>query len=143
MSGPELGLAIFGTVDVCLRYVQTYIICSPSLILFLVFFSHIRHVKFIVEKYHTLKNARTEIEERTLLVEATWLKTSQQLAFLRRVWESLSAGHQGVQERIINVLEKKLEAVVQQISKLEKHSNQNSSATLRALQAGKYALGGG
>ncbi|KOS47831.1 hypothetical protein ACN38_g1127 [Penicillium nordicum] len=90
MSGVELGLAIFGTLDLCLRY-----------------------GKAVVEKYKAFHEAEHEIGERKLAIEATWAKISQQLAFLRRVWGSLSKDHQDYQDlqnRIILVLQKKLEA---------------------------------
>ncbi|CAG8001280.1 unnamed protein product [Penicillium olsonii] len=141
MSGPELGLAIFATVDICLGYVADLYHTLPFADIFSVFFFHIRQGKLIVEKYKTFKNARTEIEDRTLIVEATWLKISQQLEFLQRVWGSLDERLQDIQERVIPILQGKLLAVVKQISKLEKHHARDCSGTSSVRQSGRYALG--
>ncbi|KAJ5984982.1 hypothetical protein N7522_012178 [Penicillium canescens] len=120
MSGVELGLAILGTVDLCLKY-----------------------GKVIIERYRAFNGAEHEIEERRLAIEATWAKTSQQLAFLKRVWGSLDENHQDYQDlqsRIILVLQRKLEAAALQLSRLEKCAAQSSGGLLSKRKAAKYAL---
>lgn len=134
MSGVELGLAIFGTLDLCLGYVVGSQHSWSSLIFF-----RIRYGKTIVDKYKAFNNAEHEIKERTLAIEATWSKISQQLDFLKRVWQSLGEDYQDLQPRIIQVLEKKLQAAVLQVSKLEKNSTRDGSSSKR--KAGKYSFG--
>ncbi|KAJ5246738.1 hypothetical protein N7468_001721 [Penicillium chermesinum] len=84
MSGVE-PLAIFGAVDLCLKYGG-----------------------IIVSKYKAFQLSGTEIEERALAIEAAWMRISQQLDFLKRVWESLDKAYQELQARILSVLERKL-----------------------------------
>jgi hypothetical protein len=91
-----------------------------------------------VKTYKAFKDAEHEIEERTLAIEATWTKISQQLDFLRSVWESLGEDYQELQERIIHILERKLKEAVLQISKLEKHATRDN---MGKRKAGKYVLG--
>ncbi|OQD94855.1 hypothetical protein PENSOL_c023G01260 [Penicillium solitum] len=120
MSGVELGLAILGTLDICLRYGN-----------------------IVVGKYKAFHDAENEIGERKLAIEATWAKISQQLAFLKRIWRSLSKDHQDYQDlhsRIILVLQRKLEAAALQISRLEKHATRSGSGLPSKRKAAKYAL---
>ncbi|KOC18724.1 hypothetical protein AFLA70_4g008061 [Aspergillus flavus AF70] len=117
MSGVELGLAIIGTLDLCLKYGQ-----------------------IIVTKYKTFNKADEEIEERILAIEAAWAKISQQLAFLKRVWASLDEDYQELQGRILRVLERKLQTAVLQISKFEKGANQTGTGFTDKRKALKYAL---
>ncbi|CAI7573887.1 unnamed protein product [Penicillium glandicola] len=120
MSAVDLSLAIFGTLDICLRY-----------------------GKIVIEKYKAFNDAENEIEERKLAIEATWAKISQQLAFLKRVWGSLSENHQDYQDlqsRIVLVLQRKLEAAVLQVSRLETRAARSGSGPLSKRKAAKYAL---
>jgi hypothetical protein len=96
-----------------------------------------------VDKYKAFNDADHAIEERRLAIEATWAKISQQLAFLRRVWSSLSKDHedyQDLQSRIILVLQRKLEAAMLQISRLEKDTTRSGSGLQSKRRAAKYAL---
>ncbi|KAJ6079150.1 hypothetical protein N7467_008903 [Penicillium canescens] len=117
MSGLEIGLALPGVIDLCLKY-----------------------GKIIVTAYKDFKQANQAIEERKLAVDASWTKTSQQLAFLRRVWDSLGEDYRDLLCRILRVFEKKLEAAVIQLSKLEKQATQSGSGLPDKLKAAKYAL---
>lgn len=105
-----------------------------------------RYGKIVVEKYKTFNDAGNEIQERTLVIEATWEKISQELNFLTRIWEGLSEEYQDyldLQNRIILVLQKKLEAATLQISRLENHATGSGRDTgiLSKRKAAKYALG--
>lgn len=96
-----------------------------------------------MEKYKTFQRAEHEIGERKLAIEVTWAVISQQLTFLRRIWERLSKDHQYYQDllsRLILVLQKKLEGVALQISRLENHAEQGGLGPLSKRKAGKYAL---
>ncbi|KAJ9354379.1 hypothetical protein DTO027B9_4722 [Paecilomyces variotii] len=115
MSGPELGLAILGTVDLCLKYGEE-----------------------IVSKYKAFKLAGTEIEERALAIEAAWMRISQQLGFLKRVWGSLDKAYQELQGRILTVLERKLADSVKQISRLETGGSERGVAEVGRRKAIKY-----
>ena len=99
-----------------------------------------RYGKIIVTAYQDFKHANQAIEERKLAVDASWIKTSQQLAFLRRVWDSLGEDYQDLQGRILRVFEKKLEAAVIQLSKLEKQTTRSGHGLPDKFKAAKYAL---
>ncbi|CAG7990132.1 unnamed protein product [Penicillium salamii] len=111
-----LGLAVFSALDTCLKY-------GPV----------------IIKKYKDFKEAQNEIEERVTFIEATWIKISQQLGLLKRVWDSLDEDYRDLQERIIRILQTKLEAAVSQISKLEKRAFSIRSGQDRR-KAARYSL---
>ncbi|KAJ5520485.1 hypothetical protein N7463_000938 [Penicillium fimorum] len=117
MSGAELGLAILSTIDICLKY-----------------------GKIIVSKYRSIRDSDSEIEERTLSIEAAWIKISQQLAFLKRVWETLGEDYQELQGRILRILQRKLETSVSLISKLERGADHDGNGLLDKRKAAKYAF---
>ncbi|KAJ5909518.1 hypothetical protein N7504_004161 [Penicillium tannophilum] len=116
MSGLDIALALPGVIDLCLKY-----------------------GKIIVTTYKDFKNADEGIEERKLVIEASWAKTSEQLAFLRRVWNNLSDDYQDLQGRLLRVFEKKLEGAVIQISSLDRLAAKSGGLSDRS-KAAKYAL---
>ncbi|KAF4765608.1 hypothetical protein N7455_004869 [Penicillium solitum] len=117
MSGLEIGLALPGIIDLCLKY-----------------------GKAIVTTYKDFKNANEEVEEGKLAVDAAWAKTSEQLAFLRRVWDQLSENYRDLQSRMLRHFEKKLEAAVRELSKLDDQAAKSGSRLLSKSKAAKYAL---
>ncbi|PWY93082.1 hypothetical protein BO94DRAFT_622270 [Aspergillus sclerotioniger CBS 115572] len=117
MSGLDIALALPGVIDLCLKY-----------------------GKIIITAYKDLKNANQAIEERKLTIETSWIKTSQQLTFLRRIWDSLGEEYQDLQGRILRVFEQKLEAAVIQLSKLEKQTIISGNGLPDKFKAAKYAL---
>ncbi|KAJ5086397.1 hypothetical protein NUU61_007704 [Penicillium alfredii] len=116
MSGVELGLAIVGTLDLCLKYGT-----------------------LVVSKYKAFQEAESEIQERVTTIEATWIKISQQLEYLQRVWEALDEDYRDLQGRILQILQRKLQAAVLETSKLERHSPPNTDR-LGKRKAGRYVL---
>ncbi|KAJ5549397.1 hypothetical protein N7513_006631 [Penicillium frequentans] len=116
MSGLDIALALPGVIDLCLKY-----------------------GKNIVATYKDFKYADEGIEERNLAIEASWAKTSEQLAFLRRVWDNLSEDYRDLQGRLLRAFEKKLEAAVIQISSLDRLAAKSGGLSDRA-KAAKYAL---
>ncbi|CAI7619084.1 hypothetical protein PCG10_002769 [Penicillium crustosum] len=117
MSGLEIGLALPGIIDLCLTY-----------------------GKDIVTAYKDFKHADEEVEERKLAIDAAWAKTSEQLAFLRRVWDRLSENYRDLQSRMLRHFEKKLEAAVRELSKLDDQAAKSGSRLLGKSKAAKYAL---
>ncbi|KAF9885479.1 hypothetical protein FE257_012915 [Aspergillus nanangensis] len=115
----ELILATLGTVDLCLKYGN-----------------------ILVEKYRVLKNARRDVEEQFLLIETTWFKISQPLKFLERVWgQNIDEDYRCLQERILKVLQAKLEKAVVEASKAERLSRRgDGNAFGRQLAAAAYAF---
>ena len=60
------------------------------------------HGKIIVSKYRSIRNSDSKIEERTLSIEAAWIKISQQLALLKlveKLWERITKSFNGATER--------------------------------------------
>ncbi|CAG8371502.1 unnamed protein product [Penicillium salamii] len=117
MSGLEIGLALPGIIDLCLKYGD-----------------------IIVTKYKDFKQADTEIEEHKLVIEAAWIKTSEQLAFLRRVWDQLGDDYRDLQFRILRVFESKLESAVLELSTLDRPSTGTRGRLSEKSRAAKYAL---
>ena len=66
----------------------------------------------------SIKGAESEIAERILCIESHWKRTSLQLDFLRRVWQSLDKEHQTIQKQILYVLTGKLSFAVSKIEGL-------------------------
>lgn len=92
-----------------------------------------------MEKYKNFKDAENEIEERVTSIEVIWTKISQQLRFLRRVWESLDEDYRDLQGRILRILENKLKDAVLHISRLET-SAVDSGKRRKNRKATKYVL---
>ncbi|KAI1178841.1 hypothetical protein F4777DRAFT_535833 [Nemania sp. FL0916] len=123
MSGPELGLAIIGTVDLCFKYgSQLMRLCAA------------------------FKGAAEELRERVVRIETGWHKIATQLEFMRRVEGLMDTRLKEMNERAVYSLESKLKIVT---SKLEKAVNirdgddLNSSAessTVITPRRWKYAL---
>ncbi|KAJ0419059.1 hypothetical protein BJY00DRAFT_167733 [Aspergillus carlsbadensis] len=91
-----------------------------------------RFGEFVVSKYRTLRDADIEIAEQLLMIEATWTKLTQQLAFLKSVWDKLNAEHQDLQQRILLVLQSRLEVAMLEVSKIGSAPNKRKAA--------KYAI---
>lgn len=89
--------------------------------------------------YKDFKYADQGIEERKLAIEASWAKTSEQLAFLRRVWDNLSEDYRDLQGRLLRAFERKLEAAVIQLSSLDRLAAKDGGLSDKA-KAAKYAL---
>jgi hypothetical protein len=87
---------------------------------------------FVVSKYRTLRDADVEFAEQLLIIEATWTKISQQLTFLKSVWDKLDAEHQGLQQRILLVFQNRLEVAMLEASKIGTAPNKR--------KATKYAI---
>ncbi|KAJ5708650.1 hypothetical protein N7488_008451 [Penicillium malachiteum] len=112
MSGLDIALALPGVIDLCLKY-----------------------GKVIVTAYRDFNHVDEGIEERRISVDTAWAKTSEQLAFLRRVWEDLDDNYRALQGRILRNFQKNLEEAVIRISEIDK-----SAGKSKKLEAGKYAL---
>ncbi|KAJ5899944.1 hypothetical protein N7495_004688 [Penicillium taxi] len=117
MSGVELGLAIFGTIDQCIKY-----------------------GKIVVDKWKAFKGADQMIKEQTIIIEAIWLKVSLQLDFLKRIWESLDPNYKDLQERLLVILQSRITGASLQLSKLEKQGPWDSNVPMKKKEALKYAL---
>ena len=66
----------------------------------------------------SVKGAESEISERVLCIENYWKRTSLQLDFLQRVWQSLDEEYQAIQKQILHVLVGKLTIAVSKIDSL-------------------------
>ncbi|KAJ5778797.1 hypothetical protein N7520_002043 [Penicillium odoratum] len=112
MSGLDISLALPGVIDLCLKY-----------------------GKVIITAYRDFNHAEEGIEERRISVDAAWAKTSEQLAFLRRVWDNLDENYRALQGRILRNFQKKLEEAVIRISDIDRSVGKSAK-----FEAGKYAL---
>jgi len=100
MAGIEvvgLALAIIGTTDLCFKY-----------------------GKILIETCASFKGAATEIDERVLCVKSHWKRTSMQLDFINRIWETLDEEHQNIQTQILEVLVSKLLVANSKLGELSK-----------------------
>ncbi|KAF7502503.1 hypothetical protein GJ744_005660 [Endocarpon pusillum] len=79
MAGPELGLAIFATVDLCFKY-----------------------GKALVEVCDRFRKAEIEITKRTTRTQAIWLRTKSQLDVLRQLAPILEEEHRNNQEETLS-----------------------------------------
>lgn len=104
-----------------------------------------RYGGIIVKKYKVFGDSENEIQERTLVIDATWAKISQQLTFLQRISTSLSEDkpeYLALQKEIVLVLQRKLEAAILHLSKVEKKASGNGGETSSSskLKPAKHAL---
>lgn len=99
-----------------------------------------RYGKVIVTAYKDFKHANEEFEERKLAIDAAWVKTSEQLTFLRRVWDRLGEDYRDLHGRMLRHFEKKLEAAVRELSKLDDQATRSGSRLSDKSKATKYAL---
>ncbi|KAJ5371891.1 hypothetical protein N7517_003897 [Penicillium concentricum] len=116
MEAAGLGLAVFGACDTWLKYGAV-----------------------IIQKYKGFKEAENEIKERVVSIEATWRKISQQLGLLKRIWDTQDEDLRDLQERILRILQTKLDIAVLHISKLEKRGSGNGRGQEKR-KAARYAL---
>lgn len=75
---------------------------------------------FIVTAYRDFEQANEAIEEKKLFIDASWIKTSQQLVIIGHIWETLDEEYRDLLERMLPVFENRLEIAVRKLSKLEK-----------------------
>lgn len=79
---------------------------------------NLRHGNNLVQICVSIKGAESEVAERVLRIENNWKRTSLQLDFLRRVWQSLDEDHQALQKQILEVLIGKLSIAISKIESL-------------------------
>ncbi len=77
-----------------------------------------RHGNNLVRICTSVKDAASEIAERALCIECHWKRTTLQLDFLKRVWESLDEEYQNIQTQILHVLLGKLTIALSKIDSL-------------------------
>ncbi len=105
-----------------------------------------RHGNSLVHMCASVKGAESEIAERVLCIESHWKRTSLQLDFLRRVWQSLDEEHQTIQKQILHVLIGKLTVAISKIDSLIVGSESRTSLVkdqrqqLAGVKRWKYAL---
>jgi len=87
-----------------------------------------RYGKILVQLYAAFRNAETEVKERILRVEASWLRTSDQLEFLKRIAELLDEQHKLVQQETLRVLASKLETAITKLESILKTTKKNDLA---------------
>jgi hypothetical protein len=97
----------------------------------------LRSGQLLYETCATLKGAATELDERALCVRSHWKRTSIQLDFINRIWESLDKEHQDIQNQILQVLTGKLNSATSKLDKLIKKSSDHRSTEVNRV---KYAL---
>ncbi|CAG7932048.1 unnamed protein product [Penicillium olsonii] len=100
--------------------------------------------EFYVTAYRNFEQANEAIEEKRLSIDASWIKTSQQLAVLGRIWDTLGEEYRDLLERMLPVFEKRLQNAVRELSKLEKKQPILGGSELLdksgKLRAANYAL---
>jgi hypothetical protein len=102
-----------------------------------------RYGKILVEQYAAFKGAADEINERVLCVESIWKRTTVQLNFLRKVYETLDEEHQDIQDRILQVLVSKLKAAIFQLERVKKKKSgkdARNNSNVVELKRLKYIL---
>ncbi|RMZ84445.1 hypothetical protein DV738_g640, partial [Chaetothyriales sp. CBS 135597] len=114
MEAIGLGLSILATVDICYKHGTT-----------------------LVHLCKAFRNADSELQERILRVEASWLKTSSQLEFLCRIADKLSEQHQIVQQGMLRVLLSKLEDAITKLESVTKTKKNKDSSQDEGLQVNR------
>ncbi|KAL4883395.1 hypothetical protein BJY04DRAFT_184569 [Aspergillus karnatakaensis] len=117
MSGVELALGLIGAADVCFRAGRT-----------------------LVETYKAIQIADTDVSEKVVTIEAIWIKISFQLGFLQRIWDSLDQSYRDLQEAILPILHRKLEAAILHISKAQKKYRPDGEILRGLLPRSKYVV---
>ncbi|KAK3169498.1 hypothetical protein OEA41_008881 [Lepraria neglecta] len=84
--------------------------------------------------------AESEVSERILCIESHWKRTSLQLDFLRRVWQSLDAEYQTIQKQILHVLVSKLTIAISKIDSLIGGSVKDRRQQLTGVKRWRYVL---
>ena len=108
--------------------------------------SQSRHGNNLLHMCASVKGAESEIAERVLCIESYWKRTTLQLDFLQRVWQSLDEEHQTIQNQILHVLIGKLTIAISKIDSLiVGHESRTSSMKdrrqqLTGVKRWKYAL---
>ncbi|KAI1371283.1 hypothetical protein F4677DRAFT_436023 [Hypoxylon crocopeplum] len=117
MSGAELPLAILGTIDLCFKYGER-----------------------LMKMCRAFKAAEEELAERTLRVEAGWMKTEMQLRFMKQVEDLMGKYHRAVNERTVEVLLAKLKVVVSSLERVVKMPDEADENASVVPKRWKYAL---
>jgi hypothetical protein len=105
-----------------------------------------RHGNNLVHMCASVKGAESEIAERVLCIESHWKRTSLQLDFLRRVWQSLDEEHRTIQKQILHVLISKLTIAISKIDSLIVGNKSRTSSVkdqrqqLTSVKRWKYVL---
>ncbi|KAL2066159.1 hypothetical protein VTL71DRAFT_2230 [Oculimacula yallundae] len=117
MEVAGLALAIVATTDLCMKRGKTLVdICA------------------------SFKNAGTDIDERLLCVKSHWKRTSVQLDFLRKIWETLDDDHRDIQTQILQVLIRKLDLASCKLERLFKPKTGQAYQSAAEVKRWKYAL---
>ena len=101
-----------------------------------------RHGKVLVETCAAFRGTEAQVDERVLCVQSQWKRTSMQIDFIKRIWNSLDEEHQAIQTQILQVLISKLNVIISKLNKLFKKGS-DSRATERqvtGLKRWKYVL---
>ncbi|MCJ1379353.1 hypothetical protein MMC17_002454 [Xylographa soralifera] len=69
----------------------------------------IKYGNELMRRYRNFANAETRVAELILRVENRWLRMEDQMTFLRSVWDTLEASVQMHQNRVLQVLQSKLQ----------------------------------
>lgn len=85
-----------------------------------------RYGKILLQLRAAFRNTDTELKERIVRVEASWLRISNQLRFLRCIAKSLDEQHQIVQQETLQILVFKLETVVTKLESIIKIKKSNN-----------------
>ncbi|KAK3617639.1 hypothetical protein LTR56_025151 [Elasticomyces elasticus] len=102
----------------------------------------LKHGDTVIELYLSLKDARSEVNERITQVRSHWHRTRVQIEFIERTWTSLRTEHQTNQTEILALLNSKLkyaERRVQGLIKKNKNPNRTSSE-LPKVKRWKYVF---
>jgi hypothetical protein len=92
----------------------------------------------LVEMYQTLRDARTEIADRALHIRHLWLRTSEQLVFLKKVWPSMQQDHQSNQLEVLAALKRLLKKAKRKTESLTKRVNDTTRADKQKLKIKRW-----
>ncbi|KAK5702479.1 hypothetical protein LTR17_022276 [Elasticomyces elasticus] len=80
----------------------------------------LKHGNTVVELYLSLKDARSEVDERVTQVRSHWHRTRVQIEFIERTWTTLRPEHQTNQTEILTLLNNKLKYAERKVQGLVK-----------------------
>ncbi|KAK3631483.1 hypothetical protein LTR56_016847 [Elasticomyces elasticus] len=99
----------------------------------------LKHGNTVVELYLSLKDARSEVDERITQVRSHWQRTRVQIEFIERTWTTLRPEHQTNQTEILTLLNSKLKYAERKVQGLVK-KKQKSTDDRPKVKRWKYVF---
>lgn len=101
-----------------------------------------RYGEVLYEICGRFRRAGTEIVERVIRIQAIWVRTKSQLAYVRRIAPDLTDEQWIIQEETLKIFANKLDIVATKVGSFLKKSNADESSSEWSVRSSKYAFFG-